>query len=319
MLEAEIDVFSGMPNPTFELSANEEKELLDRIVAEASQMSPVADPTANFGLGYRGIIIRQIKTDAGPWSKARRPENLSVADELAAPPGALPTEFRLGSRPAEGDSAADWLLKTSERKPLAIDHEVREVLQQGVTLLPPSSQAEDQPPEADSYSAESEGAEVVPLGATWWACPSALYSVNHALFNRPEYVTRNNCYCFASNHLANVRDARPGRRGGRPASSITCAGVIDGLRADGWIEGCQVNTLTIAMAVWRNTDYHFWRVVTSGPDWWWEHKPGGTPAVWTDQSNRPLYRGLAPVNCNRGPYTDFCGYFYQNNNTAYVA
>ena len=43
MLQAEIDVFSGMPNPTFELSEEEEKELLDRIVAEAKQMSPIID------------------------------------------------------------------------------------------------------------------------------------------------------------------------------------------------------------------------------------------------------------------------------------
>jgi hypothetical protein len=40
---------------------------------------------------------------------------------------------------------------------------------------------------------------------------------------------------------------------------------------------------------------------------------------WTDESGRPLFRGLAPVNCNRGSYVHFCGYFYQNNYTAYVA
>jgi hypothetical protein len=317
MLEAEIDVFSGMPNPTFELSEKEEKELLDRVVAGASQLSPVADSSQNFGLGYRGVIIRQIKTDAGPWSATKRPKDLSIAGELAASPGAFPTEFRLGTRQARGESIEAWLLKIAERKRLAINDEVREVLQQGVTVLgdPPAQR----PPEVDSRGAETEGAEAAPRGATWWACNSPFYSVNHELFNRPEYVTRNNCYCFASNHLANVRYALPGRRGGRPATSITCAGVIDGLRADGWADGCQSNTLTIAMVIWPNTDYHFYRVVTGGPDWWWEHKPGGTPARWTDDSNRPLFRGLAPINSNRGPYVHFCGYFYQNNSTAYVA
>ena len=318
MLEAEIDVFSGMPNPTFELSEKEEKELLERIAAEANQMSPVMDRTQNFGLGYRGIIIRQIKPDVGPWSTAKRPKELSIASELAVPTDAFPIEFRLGVTPAKRDSAADWLLKISERKRLAISDEVREVLQQGVNLLPYPSESEERPPE--TYSAAGYEGDFAPRGATWWACNSAYYSVNHELFNRPEYVTRNNCYCFASNHLANSRFARPGRYGGRPATSITCAGCIDGLRADGWIDGCQVNTLTIAMVIWPpEQDYHFYRVVTGGPDWWWEHKPGGTPAVWTDNSNRPLFRGLAPVNCDRGPYTHFCGYFYQNNNTAFVA
>ena len=114
MLQAEIDVFSGTPNPTFELSEKEEKELLDRIVAEAKQMSPVIDRTQNFGLGYRGIVIRQIKQDAGPWSTAKRPRELSIADELAAPTDTFPIEFRLGATPAKADSAADWLLKIAE-------------------------------------------------------------------------------------------------------------------------------------------------------------------------------------------------------------
>ncbi len=45
MLQVEIDVFSGVPNPTFELSEKEEKEFLDRIVAQAGELSPVLDQT----------------------------------------------------------------------------------------------------------------------------------------------------------------------------------------------------------------------------------------------------------------------------------
>ena len=107
-----------MPNPTFELSEEEEKELLDRIVAEAKQMSPVIDRTQNFGLGYRGIVIRAIKQDAGPWSTAKRPKDLSIASEWAAPEDAFPLEFRLGIRQARGESTADWLLKIAEQKRL---------------------------------------------------------------------------------------------------------------------------------------------------------------------------------------------------------
>lgn len=313
MLEVEIDVFSGMPNPTFELSEREEKELHDRIVADAGQMSSVVNPRENFGLGYRGMVVRLLKPDSGPWSRAKRPANLSIAGELPAPAGAFPLEFRLRS-----GSSADWLLRIAERKRLAISDDVREVLQAGAKLLGPPATA-DKPPEGDSYRAAAESADVAPRGATWWACNSPFYAVNHEIFNRPEYVTRNNCYCFASNVLANVRFALPGRRGGRPATSITCGGVIDGLRADGWVDGCQSNTLTIAMVIWPNVDYHFYRVVTGGPDWWWEHKPGGTPVRWTDDSGQPLFRGRAPINSDRGPYVHYCGYFYQNNYTAYVA
>ena len=74
-------------------------------------------------------------------------------------------------------------------------------------------------------------------------------NANAGFFNDPAHVTRNNCYCFASNHRADVRYALPGRRGGHPATSITCGGVIPGLRADGWQDGCQPNGLTIVMVV----------------------------------------------------------------------
>jgi len=319
MLEVEIDVFSGMPNPKFELTEKEEQQLLDRILSDTSQMSPVADPKTNFGLGYRGIIVRQTKSDTGPWEKVKGKKDLSIASELAAPQGSLPLEFRLGVHSAKGESADDWLLKIMERKRLPISDEVLESLQPGVKLLAAVPKEAERPPEAEAARADAEKELAVPKGATWWACGSAYYNANHALFNRPEYVTRNNCYCFASNHLANVRYALPGRRGGHPATSITCTGVIQGLRADGWVDGCQSNTLTIALVIWPGVDYHFYRVVSGGPDWWWEHKPGGTPARWTDDSGRPLYRGLSPANCNRGNYIHFCGYFYQNNNTAFVA
>lgn len=319
MLQVEIDVFSGMPNPTFELTEKEEKALLDRISAEPSQVSAVADTTENFGLGYRGVIVRQIKSDTGHWSKEKRPKSLIIPGEIVVRPDALPMEFRLGSKTLKTESAADWLLKISEKKHLAISDDVRDVLHEGVILLPPTREALEPPAETKGEVDESKGPQAAPKGATWWACNSAYYNANAWLFNKPEYVTRNNCYCFASNHLANVRYALPGRRGGRPATLITCAGVIDGLRADGWIDGCQVNTLTIALVIWPNVDYHFYRVVTNGPDWWWGHKPGGTPARYTDNSNQPLKQPLSPINCNRGSYIHFCGYFYQNNSTAFVA
>jgi hypothetical protein len=63
-----------------------------------------------------------------------------------------------------------------------------------------------------------------------------------------------------------VRYALPGRRGGHPATVITYGGVIPGLRADGWQDGCQSNGLTIVMVMWPKVDYHFYRLVTGrGP------------------------------------------------------
>jgi hypothetical protein len=46
---------------------------------------------------------------------------------------------------------------------------------------------------------------------------------------------------------------------------------------------------------------------TSGSGTFWSHKPGGTAARNTDNSGRVITN---PETCNRGPYTQFCGYFY---------
>ena len=325
MLEVEVDVFSGMPNPTFHLSEGEEQELVDRIVAEPGQLSPVTESMENFGLGYRGVIVRLVKPDGGAWSTTDAPASLSAVDETTARPGGLPAQGRLGIRATTADSAAesaaDWLLSLIERKRVAIGDTVWDALRAGPQMLP-TTETVEQPPEGEFEVTDDSDAGMTPRGATWWACSSAYYSANASYFNAPEHVTKNNCYCFASNHMPDIRYALPGRRGGRPATSITCGGVIDGLRADGWVDGCQVNTLTIALVIWPDPvwpDFHFYRVVTGGPEWWWGHKPGGTPARYTDDSGQALKQPLAPINADRGPYSHFCGYFYQNNDTAFVA
>lgn len=327
MLEVELDVFSGMPNPAWILSEREERELLDRLSAEPGQISPIDTAEEQFSLGYRGLIVREIKSDKGAWSAARIGQNVQ-----------LPSEFRLGSRPAR-ESAAPWLLGTSEKahKRSGVTDVLREIAAEGVALVETPGEVSDPSafalPEVeesrfptmtgeDAHAPEASGG-ITTEGVTWWACPSNFFSPNIAFFNDPAHVGRNNCYCFASNHRADVRFALPGKRGGHPATSLTCAAVTAGLYADGWKDGCQTNGLTIVMVIWPGNDYHFYRLVTGGPYWWWGHKPGGTPAKYTDDCGHAIYQhngqGYAPNNICRGHYTDFCGYFYQNNATAFVA
>jgi hypothetical protein len=319
MLEVELDIFSGMPNPTWILSKEQEATLSELLRAEPEQMSSVTAAEERFGLGYRGLIVRQIKPDDGAWEKA--------SGEGRVPPS---SEFRLGWETARRDSAADWLVSIAKGRGARIVDEVQEVVSGGVTRVPeargPRSPTDTFDPERVEEDKVSVDMPIQPDAKehnTWWACPSNYFSANASAFNNPAYVTRNNCYCFASNHIANVRFALPGRRGGRPATSITCGGVIDGLRADGWQDGCQFNGLTIALVIWPNVDYHFYRLVTGGPYWWWGHKPGGTPAKYTDDCGHPIYqyqgRGYAPNNICRGSYIHLCEYFYQNNSTAFVA
>lgn len=319
MLEVELDIFSGMPNPTWVLSKRQESTLFERLRAEPDQISPVTAMNMRLGLGYRGLIVRRIKTDDGAWDKA-----------MAARRVPLPDEFRIGIKTTKKQSAADWLVKTASSQGAQLADDVQDVVSRGVALAPatrgprePTDRIDRRRVEAAEVSADVPYKPGAEIHETWWACGSNYFNPNASFFNDPAHVGRNNCYCFASNHRADVRYALPGRRGGHPATSITCGGVIAGLRADGWQDGCQPNGLTIAMVIWPNRDYHFYRLVTGGPFWWWGHKPGGTPAKYTDDCGHAIYqfqgKGYAPNNICRGGYTDFCGYFYQNNWTAFVA
>jgi hypothetical protein len=333
MLEVELDTFSGMPNPTWVLSKRQEATLYELLSAEPNQISPAPILNKRFGLGYRGLVVRRVKTDQGAWDKA-----------MSARRAPIPNEFRLGIKTAKKDSAADWLVKTASRQGARLTDEIQEVVSRGLALVPRSRGPVEPTATLEPIRArvaalryfsdpkrfkEAEVAVDVPykLGSepheTWWACGSNYFDANADFFNDPAHVTHNNCYCFASNYRPDIRYALPGRRGGHPATSITCGGVIDALRADGWKDGCQPNGLTIAMVIWPNNDYHFYRLVTGGPFWWWGHKPGGMPARYTDDCGNAVYqyqgKGYAPNNICRGGYTDFCGYFYQDNWTAFCS
>jgi hypothetical protein len=62
----------------------------------------------------------------------------------------------------------------------------------------------------------------------------------------------------------------------------------------------------VALVVWPGVDYHWYRRHSNG---FWGHKPGQTAARNVDNAN-VLINGITrtPANCNRGPYTHFCGY-----------
>jgi hypothetical protein len=319
MLEVELDIFSGMPNPTWVLSQRQEATLYEMLSAEPRQVVRETALDARFGLGYRGLIVRRIKSDDGAWDKA-------MSDRRVP----FPDEFRLGPKSGKGAAAPDWLVKTAGRQGARLTDEMQEVISRGMALVPATRGPSEPSAKIDPKLIKQAEIPVdAPLRPgtephdTWWACASNYFNPNANFFNDPAHVLRNNCYCFASNHRADVRFALPGKRGGHPATSITCAGVVAGLRADGWQDGCQPNGLTIVLVIWPNHDYHFYRLVTGGPYWWWGHKPGGTPAKYTDDCGNAIYqyqgKGYAPNNICRGNYTDFCGYFYQNNSTAFVA
>jgi hypothetical protein len=322
MLEVELDIFSGMPNPRWILSSREERELTERVEADTSQLSDVTYPDEPLGLGYRGFIVRSVKSDLGAWDSWR----------TTASARTVGAEFRVGvhATAREADSVAHWLL-TEPADRMGLDDELRTVARRGPSVVPPERE-ERYPPSPDLFGEPAD----VERGVTWHRpCPTTIYAANADIFNAPGTVEKNNCYCFASNHVANIRYALPGRRGGKPAASPTVDNIRGGLYADGWADNCQTNTLVIAAIVWPGHDFHFYRLVSPAPEWLWYHKAGGTPAVYLDGAGYPIRRQVTgggsviwrhPQNCVKTPpdpvvpvYTEFVGWFYQRNAAAFVA
>ena len=53
-MEVELDVYSGKPNPTWEIPPDQASALLAKVGSQRDDKATMADP----GLGYRGFILR---------------------------------------------------------------------------------------------------------------------------------------------------------------------------------------------------------------------------------------------------------------------
>jgi hypothetical protein len=103
LLEVELDIFSGVPNPTWILSPRQEATLYERLKADPKQISAATNLNTRLGLGYRGLIVRRIKTDNGP-------------SDRRWPLGAHRCRTISSHRNAKKKLAADWLVNTQALK-----------------------------------------------------------------------------------------------------------------------------------------------------------------------------------------------------------
>jgi hypothetical protein len=111
----------------------------------------------------------------------------------------------------------------------------------------------------------------------------------------------NNCY----NYACDVRTDNFAQPGG--TTSMNCNDVARGARADGLrpcpIGRCHPCHHRVALVVNPGNDYHWYRQHADGS---WSHKRGCQAAKNVDESNNPI---SDPSVADRGPYSDFCGYF----------
>ncbi|MEV0413360.1 hypothetical protein AB0I68_21795 [Streptomyces sp. NPDC050448] len=300
MLRVDVDIFSGRPNPAWIITDEDAARELLSTVSEAQNEVVGLKGQGYDGLGYREVVVSSIGDDDGTW------------------PDHLPRSFALGTINARDLTQSGELARRIvedmtryagihllEHASTPIDAHLRDVvLEQLERFL-------HDPPDWFRPPLEPRPN---PLRTTVrdQRCEHCAYEVsqfNPNFWNRPAVQPRNNCYNYARNWRTDTF-AQPGRAHGAQAGVMACANVTTAALADGLHRRCEClsddeypRRLT-ALVVWPDEDYHWYREQRGG---FWGHKPGNTAARNHDGKNNLI---TDPESCDRGGYTDFCGYFY---------
>jgi hypothetical protein len=300
MLRVTVDVFSGRPNPQWTVPYEEARNLL-RTIMDAPDVVDHTDP-ATLGLGFRGLKIDLVSDD--------------LHRELRAP-----VSFRVLGRTMQHADVVDRIMRSAASGHTLLN--LRDVKHEQLSAFVQEA----------SRDAVSKFQQRLQIDPNWWqhiidwlkkylewlrkgGCPHEEITFDPAFWNDPAHVTHNNCYNFATNRRTDTF-AQPGNASGHPAPVIDCNNVRAAAISDGAVQAppCPPNDqaprylIALVQAPvfspsWPHPDYHWYRRCSEG---FWAHKPGGTPARNYDNSGNTVYD---PETCDRGPYVNFCGYFY---------
>jgi hypothetical protein len=147
---------------------------------------------------------------------------------------------------------------------------------------------------------------VEPLRLEGHRCQPLLSPYRPSFWNTWPTVSYNNCYNYASNCASNSV-GQPGRYAHQQYTSFDCDSVRKAALADGFLAACEGNVRVVALAIWPGMDFHWYRL---HPEGFWAHKLGIYAARNWDNQNRLIHTPMGPENCDRGPYTTFCGYLF---------
>lgn len=298
MLKITVDIFSGRPNPSWIVAdEGEARDLLRELGREQGLLAEEAPVEA--GLGLRGFEVEPLDDELGSdydlngsiYLPARGGRGGSRAQELAE---------RLLATEGRGTPAAS--VAGAEAQPL--DPTVRDLIASqlresagGRTSSEDSRETAPPPPAEDEASTAA-------------TCQIEVGAFNPGFWNNDANVrANNNCYNYASNKRTNTF-AQPGLGCGHMYTALTCPAVTQAALCDGLhrrftcFPDSEKPRYLVALVVAPGADYHWYRKQKEG---FWGHKPGRTAARNVDNSNRVITN---PETCDRGIYTQFCGYFY---------
>ncbi|WP_418152650.1 hypothetical protein [Actinoalloteichus caeruleus] len=295
MLRITADVFSGRQNPVWTVGEERTARNTLRALSEGSELL-TEDAPARAGVGFRGLLVESLSDEAAPDLRLGSTTYLPVGREAKGPRAAELAERLIGLL-----DRVDTSLDTEEGVSLP------EPLRPFLTTQLTTATEEGSRSGASIQEGGQETSESFTAAAT---CYYDVTPFNPGFWNDDQNTRlHNNCYNYASNWRNNTF-AQPGRGCGNQYTALTCAEVGRGALCDGMhrrydcFPDSEWPRHLVALVIWPNTDFHWYRLQSEG---YWAHKPGSTAARNVDNSNRVINN---PETCDRGPYTQFCGYFY---------
>jgi hypothetical protein len=272
-----IDIFSGRPNPSVELSGKEAQDVLERLRPSAPLSADSAEKAATPILGYRGLIIEQ----TGKESVKDLPQRIRTNGGNVVGRG-------LAHRASDPD-IEDFLFKSSLKSV------------QGLTKLRPRIMQEV---EKGRAVREALKFKLLPFPIKIACLCAPLYEPDW-WNDAGQRQFNNNCYNYATNYRSDTF-AQPGLAAGAMYTALTCAAVLPAAVKDaledspGANNKCPAEGHLVALVVAPDFDFHWYR---KGRNGYWSHKPGGTAVTNQDNSGNLI---PDPRTADRGPYTDFC-------------
>lgn len=264
MFEIELDIFSGLPNPTWTLDSTASADLLRMVIDNPRQISAVNG--SPLGLGYHGYIL----TASG-----------ETAIQLAA--SGLPSMFRISSLPQAAGRTEEDALVQLRAAPLSTDDDTAVASEPAMNELDGLYGRSLTGTCSLNYTDSND--------FSFWNGGRRLKSNCY-------------CYAanYSPGHLG-VPGRKGGRgllRGGRTiaeADRPSGAYFTDCMEADGWSLECTGGSLRVVGLLglvidpygYRYWDMHFYRKNLNDNDQIrWCHKPGTTAATNKDASGNVI-------------------------------
>ncbi|HEU0054165.1 MAG TPA: hypothetical protein VFQ39_13355, partial [Longimicrobium sp.] len=301
MARITLDIFSGRPNPTWEVDDQTAEQVLRDA---ANQRELVSDSDEEGRLGFRGLLV-------------------DAEGHRALSHHGLPGRFRLSGEDPRG---AELALRLLERlgKPIEAsdlppglarleDLDLRRLIEDDVKSHGRAPETRSSSSDTSSASADAAAAQsviqalspapVIGTDASSYStiaqgsCSIEVATFNPNFWNTGNVRPYNNCYNYASNRRTDTF-AQPGRAAGAQATVMQCSNVTTGAVADGALQSSTCASgpprWYMALVIWPNVDYHWYRKSAEG---FWGHKPGQTAARNYDNSGVVITN---PQTANRG-------------------